>query len=117
MRGRCSVVTPTEEIRMSVFMMLTVQGDAQRLKQAMEAGEERWQTINARAKEHGAIHHRFLASPDGGTLCVFDEWETEAGFHTFFQSSPEIPPLMAESGVTSEPKIVCWHALDTPDAF
>ena len=47
------------------------------------------------AKEHGAIHHRFLSSADGGALAVFDEWETEAGFQKFFQSSAEIPQLMA----------------------
>ena len=48
---------------------------------------------------------------------MFDEWETDAGFHTFFQSSPEIPGLMADAGVTTEPKVTFWQALDTPDAF
>jgi quinol monooxygenase YgiN len=102
---------------MSVFMMLTVEGDPKRLQQVMEAGGDRWRTINARAQENGCIHHRFLVSPDGGTICVFDEWESEAGFHAFFQSSPEIPQLMAEAGVTSEPKVAFWHTVDTPDAF
>jgi hypothetical protein len=102
---------------MSVFMQLTVQGDPKRLQEIMQANDDMWQTINERAKANGAIHHRFLASADGGTICVFDEWETEAGFHTFFQSSPEIPGLMADAGVTTEPKVTFWHALDTPDAF
>jgi heme-degrading monooxygenase HmoA len=101
---------------MSVFMMLTVAGDPDRLPQVM-ADESRWQAINERAKANGAIHHRFLKSADGGTICVFDEWESEAGFHAFFQSSPEIPQLMAEAGVTSEPKVAFWHTVDTPDAF
>lgn len=101
---------------MSVFMMLQVEGDPSRLADAMsDAGM--WQTINARAKENGAIHHRFLASADGAAIAVLDEWESEEGFHAFFQSSPEIPKLMQAAGVKSEPRITFWHAVDTPDQF
>ncbi len=76
-----------------------------------------WKAINARAKEHGAIHHRFLASGDGTSVAVFDEWESMEGFQKFFAASPEIPQLMAEAGVTSEPQVTFWHPVDTPDAF
>jgi hypothetical protein len=101
---------------MSVFMMLQVEGDPARLADVMsDAGL--WQTINARAKENGAIHHRFFASADGGTIAVFDEWESEEGFRTFFSSSPEIPQMMQAAGVTSEPRVAFWHPLDTPDQF
>ena len=102
---------------MSVFMMLQVNGDAKRVQEVMAANPESFQTINARAKEHGAIHHRFLASSDGSIVAVFDEWESEDGFHKFFNSSPEIPELMAEAGVTSQPQVSFWHPVDTPDAF
>ena len=101
---------------MSVFMMLQVEGDPSRLAEAM-ADEGRWQTINARASENGAIHHRFFASADGGTIAVFDEWESEEGFHTFFNASPEIPQLMQAAGVAGEPRITFWHPVDTPDQF
>ena len=101
---------------MSVFMMLQVEGAPSRLAEVM-SDEGRWQSINARAKENGAIHHRFLASADGGTVTVFDAWESEEGFHTFFNASPEIPQLMQEAGVTSEPRIAVWRPLDTPDQF
>jgi hypothetical protein len=101
---------------MSVFMMLQVEGDPKRLAEVM-SDSERWKTINARAVEHGAIHHRFFASADGTTIAVFDEWESEDGFHRFFGSSPEIPQLMQEAGVTSELRIAFWHPLDTPDQF
>jgi hypothetical protein len=101
---------------MSVFMMLQVEGDPSRLAEVMsDAGM--WQTINARAKENGAIHHRFFGSADGGMIAVFDEWESAEGFNTFFQSSPEIPQLMQAAGVTSEPRISFWHPIDTPDQF
>jgi hypothetical protein len=102
---------------MSVFMMLQVEGDPKRLQDAMAANGARLEKINASAKEHGAIHHRFYASADGGTLAVFDEWESEEGFKRFFGSSPEIPQLMQEAGVTSEPRIAFWHPVDTPDQF
>jgi heme-degrading monooxygenase HmoA len=101
---------------MSVFMMLQVEGDPSRLADVMsDAGM--WETINARARENGAIHHRFFASADGGTIAVFDEWESEDGFQKFFRSSPEIPELMRGAGVTSEPRITFWHPIDTPDQF
>jgi heme-degrading monooxygenase HmoA len=102
---------------MSVFMMLQVNGEAGRLQGVMEGNADRWKAINARAKENGAIHHRFLASGDGTSIAVFDEWESMEGFQKFFASSPEIPQLMAEAGVTSEPQVTFWHPVDTPDAF
>ena len=101
---------------MSVFMMLQVEGDPSRLAEVM-SDTGRWESINARAKENGAIHHRFLASSDGGTIAVFDEWESEEGFRAFFGSSPEIPQIMQEAGVTSEPRITFWHPVDSPDQF
>jgi hypothetical protein len=101
---------------MSVFMMLQVEGDPSRLPEVMR-DPARWEAINARAKEHGAVHHRFLASGDGRTIAVLDEWGSEEGFHKFFHESPEIPQIMQEAGVTSEPRIAFWHPVDTPDRF
>ena len=84
---------------MSVFMMLQVEGAPSRLAEVMS--------------DEG----RFFASADGGTIAVFDEWESEEGCHTFFNASPEIPQLMQEAGVTSEPRIAFRRPLDTPDEF
>jgi hypothetical protein len=84
---------------MSVFMMLQVEGAPSRLAEVMS--------------DEG----RFFASADGGTIAVFDEWESEEGCHTFFNASPEIPQLMQEAGVTSEPRIAFRRPLDTPDQF
>ena len=102
---------------MSVFMTLRVKADPKRLQEAIGADESRWQAINARAKEQGCIHHQFLASADGTEIFVTDELETPEGFQRFFESSPEIPKLMADAGVTSEPEITFWHELDTADRF
>jgi putative drug exporter of the RND superfamily len=109
---------PTEEsVPMSVIMMLRVTADAKRLQEIVDGDEARWRAINTRAKELGATHHRFLASPDGTEIIVLDEWESPEAFQKFFESSPEIPAIMAEVGVTSEPVITFWHPVDTADTF
>ena len=103
---------------MSVIMMFTFEADGERVKQVRAANEDTWRTLNARAKEHGAIHHRFLASADGKTVAVLDEWESAEGFNAFFEAGSEIPGLMAQAGVTGPPSAPAfWHAVHTPDAF
>jgi heme-degrading monooxygenase HmoA len=102
---------------MSVTMMLRVKADPTRLQEIINGDPARWQATNARAKELGAIHHRFLASADGSEIVVVDEWASHEAFQKFFESSPEIPQIMADTGVTSEPEITFWHELDTDDRF
>ena len=111
--------TPTHEggLKMSVIVMLRAKGDPKRLQEVINSDKPRTDTINARAKELGAIHHRFLASADGTEVVVLDEWESAEGFQKFFEASPEIAQIMAETGVTSEPEITFWHELDTADRF
>ena len=101
---------------MSVYRMLQFKADPKRLQEVMASNPERVEAINSRAKGLGAIHHQFVTRDDG-TVAVLDEWESAEGFQKFFDSSPEIPKLMAEAGVTSQPEITIWHPLDTPDAF
>jgi putative drug exporter of the RND superfamily len=112
-----SIAAPDQGVTMSVIMMLRVKADAKRLQEVVDGDEARWRAINTRAKELGATHHRFLASPDGTEIIVLDEWESPEAFQKFFESSPEIPAIMAEVGVTSEPVITFWHPVDTADTF
>ena len=86
---------------MSVIMMLRVKADAKRLQEVVDADEARWRAVNTGAKELGAIHHRFLGSADGNEIVVLCEWASPEAFQRFFESSPEIPTIMAEVGVTS----------------
>lgn len=102
---------------MSVLMMLRVKADGARLQEVINNDEARVQAVNARAKELGAIHHQFLASADGSEVIVLDEWGSPEAFQKFFESSPEIPQIMQEMGVSSEPDISFWHVLDTVDRF
>ena len=48
---------------------------------------------------------------------VVDEWESAEAFQKFFESSPEVGQIMAETGVTSEPEVTFWHEIDTIDRF
>ena len=64
---------------------------------------------------HGLISHRFYAS--GDELLVVDEWESKEGFQAFFAEATEIPGMMAEVGVTTEPEVTFWRRLDTHDAY
>ena len=96
---------------MSVFITLRVPADADKLNKGLES---RWPAIMERAKQHGCLHHRFLAN-DNGEILVLDEWETEDGFQRFFAASDDIREMMGEIGVTSEPELTIWRPLDTPD--
>ncbi len=98
---------------MSVFMVLRMKGDPEKVKQAISGAD--WQSINKKAKENGAIHHHFLAA--GDETVVLDEWESAEGFQRFFEAATEIPPMMQAAGVQGEPHPEFWQVLDTPDVF
>ena len=73
------------------------------------------QAIVNSTKEHGLIAHRFYGAP--GQILVIDEWPDPESFQRFFAAmQSEIEPMMAEVGVTAEPEVIFWRALDTGDA-
>jgi len=100
---------------MSVLMTLRVAADAKLLEEMAAANPTVLTGIVARAKEHGVISHRFYGTEE--EVMVLDEWESEAGFRAFFESSPEIAEMMAKVGATAAPEITFWRALDTGDAI
>jgi heme-degrading monooxygenase HmoA len=102
---------------MSVIVMLRAKADPERLREVINSDRSRAEAIDARAKEHGAIHHRFIGSVEGGEVIVLDEWESPEAFQRFFEASPDIAQMMQEIGVTSEPEITFWNELDTIDTF
>lgn len=101
---------------MSVMMGMVIEADPARFEQAAKDNKELIDSVAARAKQAGAISHRFYAGD--GELLVVDEWPDEASFLGFFESSaPEIGKLMSEAGATAQPTPRFWRALDTSDAF
>ncbi len=99
---------------MSVYMTLRVKGDPDALERLAAENPDGPRAIADAARSHGVISHRFFGS-DSGEIMVFDEWESEEGFHAFFDSHPEIATMMAQVGVTEQPQITFWRKLDTRD--
>ena len=102
---------------MAVMMGLRVAADPARFEQVVTSDPERLMGISQRAKDHGAISHRFYANDAGGEILVVDEWPDAESFQSFFSNSPDIAEMMAEAGVTSQPQPIFWRELDTPDKF
>ena len=97
---------------MSVLMTLRVAANAKALE--ANADPAKMDAIIAVANRHGLISHRFYGN-DTQVLAV-DEWETEEGFHAFFEEAGSlIGPMMQLAGVTTEPEITFWRKLDTHD--
>lgn len=98
---------------MSVLMTLRVKADAKKLEDMFAADPKRFANVSAKGKTAGATYHRFYATDD--EVLVVDEWPDEGSFHTFFAGTPEIPQIMAEAGVTTEPTITFYRKLDLGD--
>ena len=102
---------------MSIMMGLRITADPARVQEALNSDPERLKGIAQRSRDHGCIHHQFFANEAGGGVLVVDEWPDAASFMRFFESSPDIGAMMAETGVTEQPTPVFWRGLDTPDKF
>jgi len=102
---------------MSIMMGLRVSVEPARFEQVVNSNSERLKQIAERAKQLGALHHRFYANEAGGEILVVDEWESADGCREFFSSSPDIEEMMGEAGVTSRPEPVFWRELNSPDKF
>jgi heme-degrading monooxygenase HmoA len=102
---------------MTVMMGLRISVDPARFEKVVAGNPDRVIQIAERAKQGGALHHRFYASEAGDEVLVVDEWESADDFQRFFESSPDIGEMMGEAGVTSQPQPVFWRELDTPDKF
>lgn len=100
---------------MSVIVTLRINGHPKRLEEHATANTDAMQAIIELANGHGLIAHRFYGS-DPGQIMVIDEWPDAESFQRFFeQAGPQIQPLMAASGVTSEPEVTFWRKLETHD--
>jgi heme-degrading monooxygenase HmoA len=102
---------------MSVMMGLRLDVDPERMLEALTSDRERLLAISARAKQEGALHHRFFANVDGTEALVVDEWESAEAFQRFFAASEDVRQMMEEAGLRGEPELKFWRELDTPDKF
>jgi hypothetical protein len=101
---------------MSVIVTVWIQGDPQKLEQVAGENPGRMQEILEQAKENGLIAHRFYGSE--GQVLVIDEWPDAESFQRFFDGATDkIQPLMADAGVTDQPRPNFWRKLETHDDY
>ena len=100
---------------MSVLMTLKVDGDVAKLIADNQANPQRIQDVSARGKAAGAIHHAFWSN--GSTVLVVDEWPDAESFQKFFAAETDIPKIMADAGVTTQPEITFWQRVELGDEF
>jgi heme-degrading monooxygenase HmoA len=99
---------------MSVLMTLRVTGDPAALEKLATDDGALFQGMLADATGRGLISHHFYGSDS--EVLVVDEWDHEASFRAFFESSgPQIQQMMASAGVTAEPAIEFWRHLEVGD--
>ena len=99
---------------MSLIVTLSFEGDPAGVERYAAENPEAMREIVAHAVEHGLIAHRFYGSD--GKILVIDEWPDEPSFNEFFSHvGPQIQPIMAAAGVTSEPQPIFWRKLNSGD--
>jgi hypothetical protein len=99
----------------SVLITFAVQGDTAVFRQALADRADEFEAISDRAKQAGAIHHRFGIGD--GFVLVVDEWETAEQFESFF-SNPELQAFIGSIGGSGgAPAITVTEAIDSPDQF
>jgi heme-degrading monooxygenase HmoA len=101
---------------MSVVITVQIPVQASALESVTDEQADLMRTIAQDGKSKGAIHHMFVADPEGNAVVV-DEWETEEAFHAFFDSQADVPTLMGELGASGPPVVTAYRILDTPDRF
>src|SRR5947207_932508 len=102
---------------MSVLMTLHFDGDKAALQRAVEENRDEFLGIAERAKQHGAIHHKFYAGQ--GEIVAVDEWETPEAFQAFFDAEGDrIGKVMGAAGISGPSGPPTFHeTLDLGDAF
>jgi hypothetical protein len=100
---------------MSVLVVLKVQGDTAKFRQALQDRGDEFAAIGERAKGVGAIHHRFGIGD--GFVTVVDEWESAEQFEAFF-SDPSLQEFIGSvGGAPAPPEMTFSEAVSSPDQF
>ena len=101
---------------MSVLVVVKVSVDTATFQKAMAERTDEVEAIAARAKDAGAIHHRFGIGD--GFVQVVDEWGNGEQFQQFF-GDPKMQEFVASLGgdTSNPPEITITEAIATPDEF
>ena len=100
---------------MSVCITLRIAADPDRAERVASQNAETMRSIAEDAKRHGALHHRFVAGE--GEIMAIDEWVSQEAFQAFFSANADIPRVLQQAGVTGQPRVDVWRAIDMRDEF
>jgi hypothetical protein len=102
---------------MSVIVTVRLSGDPKRLEEYAAANPDAMRAIAERAKENGAIAHRFYGSDDD-RIMVADEWPDAETFERFFaEARGDIDAMFTTLGIGGEAELAIWRKLETHDEF
>jgi hypothetical protein len=100
---------------MSVLVVAKVRGDTATFQKALADRADEFAAISTRAREMGAIHHRFGIGD--GFVLVVDEWETAESFQQFF-GDPKMQEFMGTIGAEpAPPEVTITEAIASSDDF
>lgn len=100
---------------MSVLVVVKVSGDTATFQKALADRADEFVAVGDRAKQVGAIHHRFGIGD--GVVVAVDEWETAEAFEQFF-GDPKMREFVASIGAAPvPPEITISEAISSPDEF
>jgi quinol monooxygenase YgiN len=102
---------------MSVLVAVKFPGDVAKFRASLAERASEYAAIADRAKQAGAIHHRFGAGSD--FVLVVDEWESAEQFEAFM-SAPELQEFIEGVGGArgaGEAEITVTEAVSSPDEF
>jgi hypothetical protein len=101
---------------MSVLITIKVGGDVATFRKALTERADEFEAAAKRARDAGAIHHRFGIG-DGFVVAV-DEWEKAEQFEAFF-TDPDMQTFVASIGgdTSTPPDITVTEAVSSPDQF
>jgi hypothetical protein len=100
---------------MSVLVAVKISGDTEAFQKGLVNRAEEFESIAARARQNGAVHHRFGVGD--GFVLVIDEWETAEAFQEFF-SDPKMQEFIGSvGGDPAPPDVTVTEAVSSPDEF
>jgi quinol monooxygenase YgiN len=100
---------------MSVLVVAKVRGDTATFQKALADRADEFAAFSTRAREMGAIHHRFGIGD--GFVLVVDEWETAESFQQFF-GDPKMQEFIGTIGAEpAPPEITITEAIASADDF
>ena len=99
---------------MSVMVVAKLSGDTNAFRKSLEEDADAIRKLGERAREVGALHHRFAVGD--GFILVIDEWESLEAYESFM-ASPELAALIGSVFGGTPPEITVGEAVDSPDMF